>query len=805
MKNHLYRFAACVAFAAVALSAAAQSTSAEKARQALAALKTGAPAEKALACKTLAVYGSAEAVPALSPLLADEQLTSWARIALEVIPGAAADDALREALGKVNGKLLVGVINSIAVRRDAKAVTPLIAKLGDADPEVASAAAVALGRIGGDAAVRALEGALTKSAPPVRSAAAQGCILCAEDLLAKGKPAQAAALYDTVRKVDLPKQRVLEATRGAILARQADGLPLLLETLRSPDKAVFGIGLSTARELPGRAVTDALVAEVGKASPERQAPLLLAVADRADDSVLPALLTLARDGSKGLRLVAMDVLVRQGNLACVPVLLDTIAGGDAELAQAATTALAGLPGDDVDRQLAARLPQVAGSTRRVLLELAGKRNVAAAVPELVKASGDADPKIRATAIKALGQTAGVADLRTLTDLLSKAKGEEEIEAIEAALESACTRITDKAACAAHVLACLPTSATPAKCALLRVLGAITTPDALAAVKSALASPEAMVSDTAVRVLADWPDSPALPALLEVYRTTKDDSHRFLALRSCVRLLELGEQAAPQAVKFYGELLAGTQRPDDRKVLLSGLAKVADPAALKLVEPFLGDAQVQAEAELAVLGIASGISGLAPTEAKAAASRIQAQTKSEANRERAARVLAQLEQAGDFITAWQIAGPYTEGLSGKSLFDSAFAPEQADGKATWKPASVAAKAGRPGMVDLEAAFGGGNRVAYARTWVFSEKAQKARIQFGTDDGHKLWVNGKLITQANRGGAAVADEFKADVELRAGWNAVLLKVTQDSGPWEFCLRVRDAAGSKLDGLRVQPSPP
>ncbi len=801
----LYRFAACVAFAAIALTAVAQSTSADKARQALAVLKTGAPAEKALACKTLAVYGSADAVPALAPLLTDEQLASWARIALEVIPGAAADDALREALGKVKGRLLVGVINSIAVRRDAKALTPLLAKLGDADAEVASAAAVALGHIGGDTAVKELQGALTKSPPPVRSAAAQGCILCAEDLLAKGKAAQAVAVYDTVRKAELPKQRILEATRGAILARQADGLPLLLEALRSPDKALFGIGLSTARELPGRAVTDALVAEVGKASPERQAPLLLALADRADDSVLPALLNLARSGSKGLRLVAIDVLVRQGNLACVPVLLDAIAEGDAELAQAATTSLAGLPGDDVDRQLVARLPQVSGATRRVLLELAGKRNVAAAVPELVKASGEADPKIRATAIKALGQTAGVADLRTLTDLLAKAKGDEESEAVEAALESACTRITDKAACAAHVLACLPSSATPAKCALLRVLGAITTPDALAAVKSALASSEAAVSDTAVRVLADWPDSPALPALLEVYRTAKDDAHRFLALRGCVRLLELGEQAAPQAVKTYGELLAGTQRPDDRKVLLSGLAKVADPEALKLVEPFVGDAQVQAEAELAVLGIASGISGLAPTEAKAAAGRIQAQSKSEATRERAAKVLAQLEQASDFITAWQIAGPYTEGLSGKSLFDSAFAPEQADGKATWKPAPVIAKAGRPGMVDFEVAFGGGNRAAYARTWVFSDKAQKARIQFGTDDGHKLWVNGKLITQANRGGAAVADEFKADVELRAGWNAVLLKVTQDSGPWEFCLRLRDAAGGKLAGLRVQPTQP
>ena len=52
------------------------------------------PAEKAITCKKLAIYGSAEAVPSLMPLLADKDLASWARIALEVIPGPAADEAL---------------------------------------------------------------------------------------------------------------------------------------------------------------------------------------------------------------------------------------------------------------------------------------------------------------------------------------------------------------------------------------------------------------------------------------------------------------------------------------------------------------------------------------------------------------------------------------------------------------------------------------------------------------------------------------------------------------------------------------
>ena len=47
-------------------------------------LESDAPsAEKAITCKRLAVYGTAAAVPALSELLPDPQLSSWARIALE--------------------------------------------------------------------------------------------------------------------------------------------------------------------------------------------------------------------------------------------------------------------------------------------------------------------------------------------------------------------------------------------------------------------------------------------------------------------------------------------------------------------------------------------------------------------------------------------------------------------------------------------------------------------------------------------------------------------------------------------------
>ena len=102
---------------------------------------------RAIACQRLAVVGDRSAVPALAALLSDAHLSNYARFALEPIPDGSADDALRSALGTVHGVLLVGVINSIGHRRDAKAIGALEQLRHDAATEVARAADAALARI----------------------------------------------------------------------------------------------------------------------------------------------------------------------------------------------------------------------------------------------------------------------------------------------------------------------------------------------------------------------------------------------------------------------------------------------------------------------------------------------------------------------------------------------------------------------------------------------------------------------------------------------------------------------------------
>ena len=164
----------------------------------------------------------------------------------------------------------------------------LIPRLRDPDCDVAAAAAVALGHIGSKPAVAALRHSLAIEPKEVRSAVAEGCILSAERLRAQGFAAAARKLYDEVRVADLPQTQILEATRGAILACGAQGVPLLVKELQSADKKHFQLGLSVARELPGPETTEALAAELGRAVPRRQSLLILALADRGEATAVPS-------------------------------------------------------------------------------------------------------------------------------------------------------------------------------------------------------------------------------------------------------------------------------------------------------------------------------------------------------------------------------------------------------------------------------------------------------------------------------------------------------------------------------------
>ena len=99
------------------------------------------------ACRMLRLVGTAASVPALSKLLADEKTADPARYALQLIPGAEVDSALREALGTLKGKAKAGLIGTISARGDKEALAAIktcVAEGGDVG-DAASQAVITLG------------------------------------------------------------------------------------------------------------------------------------------------------------------------------------------------------------------------------------------------------------------------------------------------------------------------------------------------------------------------------------------------------------------------------------------------------------------------------------------------------------------------------------------------------------------------------------------------------------------------------------------------------------------------------------
>ena len=404
---------------------------------------------------------------------------------------------------------------------------------------------MALGRIGGTKAAKALSKSLTTAPEAVRPAVAQGCILCAERFIAQGKRPEAVKLYDTVRVANVPRQKQLEAIRGAILARQSAGLPLLLEQLRSPDKALFGIGLSTARELPGRDVTEALAAELRQCSPDRQSFLLLALADRTDAAVMPAVLQAASSGSQQAPPHRRRRARPPGNIPACPCCSMPPPIADADLAQAALAALARLPGNEVDAELLSTAsPPLRARTARSSIILAGQRHIDRALPVIVRSAEDPDAGVRTAAVQAIGILGTRRPGRRSRpaspgDPKAKERGD-----IEMALLAISGR-TGAQLRAGRPPARAQRRHRPAHHRAPRA-GLRGGPDALAAVQAAVQDKDETVQDEAVRTLSTWPnnwpeDSAVAEPLLTLAKSDAKNTHQVLALRGYLQYLQANKQ------------------------------------------------------------------------------------------------------------------------------------------------------------------------------------------------------------------------------------------------------------------------
>jgi HEAT repeat protein len=562
--------------------------------------------DKAKACRRLAVIGSKEAVPVLAGLLGHPSLGHCARFGLEPIPDPAVDDALRSSLGRLDGGLLVGAIDSIGARRDPKAVEPMGALLAHADVEVAAAAAAALGRIGTVEAAGALAKALKGAPAARRDGIAEGAIACAHALRMGGKATEAAALFDAVRTADVPGRLRIEARRGSILARGDAGIPLLLESLRGGGRPEFLMALGTLRDLGGSEATKALAAAAETLPPDRRPLFLQAIADRGGADVLAAVLGAARSARADVRRAAIAALGKVGDRSALPVLLEAAGGEDPEIAREAVGSLVALPGREADEAVLALLETARGKLRLAAIEIAGRRRMAAALPAIRKAAEEGDREVRLAALAALGEAMGAGDVPFLAARLAAVATEEESGAIIAALQAASRRAPDKDAGAGIVIEAEAKAPPGTRIRFLEALRAVGGEKAAGAVIAHTRDPEAPVREAAISILGRWMDESGPRALLAFVRGSDDPAERLAALRGwCdrVRSLRFSKEARLAQCREGLETARGA---GEKRVAIEACRGIPAAETMDLILPYLADPALKEDAASALVGMSQRV-------------------------------------------------------------------------------------------------------------------------------------------------------------------------------------------------------
>ncbi|MDO8588952.1 MAG: glycoside hydrolase family 2 TIM barrel-domain containing protein [Armatimonadota bacterium] len=188
------------------------------------------------------------------------------------------------------------------------------------------------------------------------------------------------------------------------------------------------------------------------------------------------------------------------------------------------------------------------------------------------------------------------------------------------------------------------------------------------------------------------------------------------------------------------------------------------------------------------------------------------------RERPAGFVSGADDEG-FIRTWLISGPHSSperngnDLAHDWLGDELTAAPQAGDK--WKKHANVVEAG----IDFHAAdlFPDQNEAAaYAAVYVWSPKncgalldspdVFKADLRVGSDDGIKVWLNGKEVwsNPAMRPLGPDQDVIH-NVVLRCGWNLLMMKIGQGTGGWGTMARFTDPGGKPIEELKYSAEKP
>lgn len=544
------------------------------------------------------------ALAVLAPMLADESRVDLARLALDPVPGGAIDALYVAAVSRASGRTRLALIQSIGERKIAGAVPALTTLFARADPAVAAAIARALGQIGGATALAALDSAPTPLAPDVLNA--RLAIAAELDGDVAGRTAEA-----ILRNADAPLAPRSAALRVLIATRPVNAVAEIRAALAGEELMFQQVAIESVATLSTPGAAAELANSLGTFTAPVQSALIAALASRGDAGAVPGLVKVLEDASTdaNVRLAAIDALGRLPGNPAVAESLAVLALGSTAEAKAASASLARLNGPGLNELVRTKAVSSNPKLRAVYIQQIAARNLTEAIPFLLSLRDAPESALRLEALDALREIAAPKHQRAVIDWALGAKERSEQTRAVRALITIILREDDVATRARPVLAAIKRGDADASVALLPVLPRIGGAPALATAGELALGADEAVAVAAVTELGRWPDSTALPVLVDVAGKTAVPAVRNGAVRGAAGFLardeKLSREERSTSARSLLELPVSTA---EQNALLNVLSLCSDAEALASAQRYLADPATTAAARDAVDAITSNLAG-----------------------------------------------------------------------------------------------------------------------------------------------------------------------------------------------------
>lgn len=767
---------------------------------------------KRLVAAMLTHVATPKSIGELEPLLLDPELAHLARRTLSRLDDAEADAAMLRALEQATGDIRIGLLLELAQRqyRPAQSITE---QLASSDNRREALAAISgLGMHGGPGAVRVLLDLKTKAQPSTESAQAtelektaaidRALLACAEHFQRSGERDAAIRIYRDFWDQNDQRPLKLAGLRGLVMLDAIE--PRLVIDLIAQDAEFRRDCLALIPLLkPGSfEVTRQVAALLPHLAAENQAILIDALAKRRDTAAAHALLELLAEDQTpvAVRMAAIEALASCGDASATERLLMIASQGAADERPVAQQSLAGLQGPNVDEVLVARLQARDGLGVLEAIRALVDRNSPACRPALVSSTRDSRADVRRAALAGLTRVGELDDIRILISVLANPRHGPQHDLAEQALGGILSRAPDAGEALARIDAAMTDDSATLRPVLVRRLASIGSAAAMERADGYLSSDDESVELAAVQALSSWPQAGASERLVKFAQTTKSDRLRHEALQGVLR------QATPDTagVRQLLDLTRKLTGDGERKLLLAAVGQQvgSDAAALTEVLQYLDQPPLQATAGLAALRIANRLRDRDQQLARESLQRVVSEVGNADVQQRAREVLNELDRFEDHIVQWKGVGPFQAAdlRDGRLVYEHRFEPETNElAEDKWLPVTTGVS---DWNLNLEQAFGNLDyAAAYLRTDVWSPQDQAAQLEMGSDDAVKAWLNAELVFDTYGGGGVTPRHHRVAVQLRKGWNRIMLKVVDHEGSWGVCCRLRKPDGSALPELKVE----